>query len=85
MFEFVVLLIGAFPFLVGLYAIKMMRQRDDDEADDQPPPPDPSPPPPVSPPAPRHRLNPVRLSGDRPPVGGQVYGMPDAPARLRRS
>ncbi|RMF53660.1 MAG: hypothetical protein D6746_15345 [Bacteroidetes bacterium] len=70
MFEILVLLIGAFPFLVGLYAIRMMRESDDDDADDPPPPPDPGPPMPVAPSTPRrHRFRP-----SPPPVRGPVPG-----------
>ncbi len=55
MFEFIVLIIGAMPFLVGLYAIKMMKKNDNKGSDDQPPPPDPNPPHPVLPPSPEPR------------------------------
>lgn len=55
MFEFIVLIIGAMPFLVGLYAIKMMKKNDNKGSDDQPPPPDPNPPLPVLPPSPEPR------------------------------
>lgn len=52
MFEFIVLLIGAMPFLIGIYAIRMMKKSDDKGSDDPPPPPDPNPPLPVLPPSP---------------------------------
>ena len=44
------------PFMVGLYALRMMRNSEDNDSDD-PPPPDPRPPEPVHPlpPRPRHR------------------------------
>ncbi|QXD15098.1 hypothetical protein GQ464_017090 [Rhodocaloribacter litoris] len=84
MFEIVVLLIGAFPFLVGLYAIKMMRQSDDDDADDQPPPPDPGPPLPVSPQTPRRhdRLRPA--APDREAVAHRRLTTPARHPRIPR-
>lgn len=56
MFEFAVLLVGLTPFLVGLYALALIRRSDDHGSDDPPPPPDPNPPRPVLPPSPRPRL-----------------------------
>ncbi len=84
MFEIVVLLIGAFPFLVGLYAIKMMRHDDDDGDDDQPPPPDPGPPQPVVPRTPRRRRPPHTPLFDRRPVSHRRIRMPETPSRVRR-
>lgn len=70
MFELIVLLVGAMPFLVGLYALRKIKRIDDEGSDDQPPPPDPDPPRPVLPPAPKlkrvHR--PVLSPRDRTPI-----------------
>lgn len=55
MFETIVLLMGALPFIVGLYALRKIKDSDDEGSDDQPPPPDPEPPLPVLPPSPRSR------------------------------
>ncbi len=84
MFEIVVLLIGAFPFLVGLYAIKMMRHNDDDGEDDQPPPPDPGPPRPTAPPTPRRRRHALSPALDRHPVSRRSIRTPETSPRIRR-
>ncbi len=84
MFEIVVLLIGAFPFLVGLYAIKMMRHDDDDGDEDQPPPPDPGPPRPVVPTTPRRRPHPHPPPFDRRPVSHRRIRVPESSPRVRR-
>ncbi len=84
MFEIVVLLIGAFPFLVGLYAIKMMRHDDDDGDDDQPPPPDPGPPRPVAPTTPRRRRHSRAPALDRRPVARRRLHVPEATPGVRR-
>ena len=69
MFETIVLLMGALPFLVGLYALRKIKNKDDEGADDQPPPPDPEPPRPVLPPSPRfHNIESALRAGDRPAV-----------------
>lgn len=52
MFEIIVLVIGAMPFLVGIYAIRMMKKSNDKGSDEPPPPPDPNPPLPILPPSP---------------------------------
>ena len=66
MFEFIILLVGTVPFLVGMYAIRLMKKSNDKGSDDPPPPPDPIPPLPVLPPSPEpcrlHHHLPVRHS-----------------------
>ena len=53
--ELIVLFVGAAPFLIGYYAIRLIRNNGDEGSDDQPPPPDPDPPLPILPPSPRTR------------------------------
>lgn len=55
MLEVLVLLVGAMPFLVGLYALRKIKKGNDEGSDDQPPPPDPEPPQPVLPPSPEQK------------------------------
>lgn len=85
MFEIAVLLVGAMPFLVGLYAIKMMKKSDDRGSDDPPPPPDPSPPRPVLPPAPEPRRvhAPMTSRASRGPVPHQQVRSPGWKHRVR--
>ena len=69
MFETIVLLMGALPFIVGLYALRKIKDSDDEGPDDQPPPPDPDPPLPVLPPSPRSRkMDDSFRAGDRGPA-----------------
>lgn len=69
MFETIVLLMGALPFIVGLYALRKIKDSDDEGTDDQPPPPDPEPPLPVLPPSPRsRRMDDSFRAGDRGPA-----------------
>lgn len=53
MFEILMVLLGATPFIIGLYAVRTMRKGNNRGSDDPPPPPDPAPPRPVLPPAPK--------------------------------
>jgi hypothetical protein len=55
MFEFMMIFLGAMPFIIGLYAIRTIRKGNNRGSDDPPPPPDPAPPRPVLPPAPEPR------------------------------
>ncbi len=69
MFETIVLLMGALPFIVGLYALRRIKNGNDEGPDDQPPPPDPEPPKPVLPPSPRLRgIDESLRAGDRGPL-----------------
>ena len=70
MFELIVLLAGAMPFLVGIFALRMIRKGKDEGSDDSPPPPDPRPPHPVMPPTPelRRRQRPMPHSISRTPA-----------------
>lgn len=69
MFETIVLLMGALPFIVGLYALRKIKNSNDEGTDDQPPPPDPEPPRPVLPPSPRLcRIDPSLRARDRGPI-----------------
>ena len=70
MFELLVLLVGAAPFLIGFYAVQIIRKNDDEGSDDQPPPPDPEPPLPVLPPDPEAKRSPTTppRSDDRGPI-----------------
>ena len=52
MFELMMILLGAMPFIIGLYAVRTIRKGNNRGSDDPPPPPDPAPPRPVLPPAP---------------------------------
>jgi len=82
MIETLVLLMGALPFLVGLYALRRIKDSDDDGSDDQPPPPDPEPPTPVLPPSPRHYSRSSTLAaGDRSP---RPRNSPRIPRRIRK-
>jgi hypothetical protein len=69
MFEIAILIVSATPFLIGLYAIRMLNNKNSEGSDDNPPPPDPSPPLPDLPPSPesaRRRL-PRHPASDRGP------------------
>jgi len=85
MLELAVLFISTLPFLLGLYALKVIERRRNDDGD-SPPPPDNDPPAPVSPSpvAPvRHRPDPrprADRSGDRGPARPSSR-TPVAPAR----
>lgn len=87
MFEIVILLVGALPFVVGLYAIKIIRDSEMGDGDDQPPPPDPEPPAPILPPTPEPRRlqKPLRVFEDHRPVRRQRTSTPRWPQRVKRS
>lgn len=78
MFEFLVLLVGAMPFLIGIYAVRIIKKSNDNGSDDQPPPPDPKPPLPVLPPSPEPRRlhRPLRERSSRGPVQHSRLGTP---------
>jgi hypothetical protein len=84
MFELVILLVGVLPLVVGLYAIRMMRNSEGDDADDPPPPAPPQPPIPITPPSPRHRCTPVGLHPDHPPAPRHALRSPGRPSRVGR-
>ena len=88
MFETIVLLMGALPFIVGLYALRRIKNGKDEGPDDQPPPPDPEPPRPVLPPSPRlRRMDASPRAGDRGPVSAcsrRVRRETTAPLQQRR-
>jgi hypothetical protein len=63
LFDVFLLLAGTAPFLMGLYALKIIRDAGSDDSDDDPPPPDPEPPRPRLPAGPSRR----RPAGDRGP------------------
>jgi hypothetical protein len=72
MFETIVLLMGALPFIIGLYALRRIKNGNDEGPDDQPPPPDPEPPKPVLPPSPRLcRVDESLRAKDRGPLTGR--------------
>lgn len=77
MFEFIVLAVGAAPFLLGFYAFRLIRGGGDSGSDDQPPPPDPDPPLPDLPPTPELR-RPRRSTrpSDRGPVAHRPVRRP---------
>lgn len=85
MFEIMILLLGAMPFLVGLYAVRAIKKSDDNGSDDPPPPPDPQPPLPLLPPSPepRQRRRPLRRRADRTPAAGGRVRMPAWSPRVR--
>lgn len=85
MYELLVLMVGAAPFLVGLYALKLMRDSNDNDADDLPPP-DPNPPTPVEPlpPRPRRRHTPVFSPSDRTPIPHRHVPTPSRRPRVSR-
>lgn len=65
MFDFVIMLMSAVPFALGLYVLRLLDRPHGDDADDLPPP-DPGPQPPVDPtPSGLHRTRSRRT--DRPP------------------
>ncbi|MEM1128422.1 MAG: hypothetical protein AAGI71_17385 [Bacteroidota bacterium] len=85
MFEVIILLIGSLPFLVGLYALHMLRS--DDHTDrDEPPPPDPLPPQPQAPlpPVPRRRFAPRRAPGRTSLASRHRVPRPSRPVIRRR-
>lgn len=87
MFETIVLLMGALPFIVGLYALRKIKNGNDEGTDDQPPPPDPEPPRPVLPPSPRLcRVDPSLRARDRAPLPtGRTPAKRWAPSPVSRS
>lgn len=84
MFELVILLVGALPLVVGLYAIRMMRNSEGDDADDPPPPAPPQPPMPITPPSPYRRCTPVGPRPDHPPVPHHSVRTLGRPSRIGR-
>jgi hypothetical protein len=68
MIEVLVMFVGALPLLIGIYAIKIMRDNDNRSSNDPPPPPPPEPPAPVGPASPRRRHTPERPRQERDPV-----------------
>lgn len=86
MFEIVIMLVGALPFLVGLYAIKLIRDHGMGDSDDPPPPPDPEPPAPSLPPTPRprHRKRPAPSFHDHRPVPHHRLSSPRWPQRINK-
>ena len=84
MLELTVLFISAMPFVLGLYALRVLERRRDDRSDD-PPPPQPDPPPPVLPPTPPPHARPVRTDREPSPTrSAPVEGRratPSAPVR----
>lgn len=87
MFEIVILLVGALPFIVGLYAIKIIRDSEMGDGDDPPPPPDPEPPTPILPPTPEPRRlkKPSFAFDDHRPVRRQHFSSPHWHRRVKRS
>lgn len=79
MMELVVLLMSAMPFLVGLYALRVLENRRNDDGDD-PPPPDSGPDYPMDPfaPGPRRErpATPRNASGPRAPIRRLPTRMP---------
>jgi hypothetical protein len=85
MLEIAVLVASALPFVVGLYALKVLERRRRG-GDDRPPPPDEGPPPPVqpNPGSPARRLRSDRSpSGCSPSGRGPSDRVPSRPVRLR--
>ncbi len=85
MFETIVLLMGALPFIVGLYALRKIKNGNDEGTDDQPPPPDPEPPRPVLPPSPRLcRIDPSFRARDRGPLSTRCHPVKRGPVSPTR-
>lgn len=68
MIEVLVMFVGALPLLIGIYAIKIMRDNDNRSSNDPPPPPPPEPPAPIMPSSPRRRHTPERPRAERDPL-----------------
>lgn len=85
MFEIMILLLGAMPFLVGLYAVRVMKKSNDNGSDDPPPPPEPQPPLPLLPPSPepRSRRRPLQRRADRMATASRHVRTPAWKPRVR--
>lgn len=53
MFEALAFIMGAFPFIVGIYALRKIKDSNNNDSDDEPPPPEPEPEEPPPTPSPR--------------------------------
>lgn len=77
-FNLIVLLIGLIPLLLGVYAWRLMRNRDQDNRDDPPPPP-------PEPPAPLPSGPSAFCRTDRPPLHQRPVRLPSfSPRRVLR-